>query len=206
MAGRTHRIRVIAVTGAIGSGKTAVLDAFARAGIPTISADIIAREVVAPGTAGLRSLVETFGPEVVTDAGMLDRRRLAERVFGDDCERRRLNAITHPLIRARMNELIQEYQDQGAMVVVLEIPLLEAKTVQDYGIDDVLVVSTPPALALERLINNRGMDPNDATARMAVQIPDEERERLGRWIIVNDGSRDALVAQVGKIIEEVKNP
>ncbi len=206
VAGQTHRTRVIAVTGTIGSGKTAVLGFFARAGIPTISADVVAREVVAPGTPGLRSLVEAFGADILTEDGALDRQRFAERVFGDELERRRLNGLTHPLIRTRIGELVKRYREQGADVVVLEIPLLEAQTIKEYEIDDVLVVVIPQELALERLVNHRGMEPHDAAARLGVQASNEEREKIARWRVVNDGSFDALASQVAKIIEEVKNP
>jgi dephospho-CoA kinase len=202
MAGRLGKTRVIAVTGTIGSGKSAVLGFFARAGIPTISADAVAREVVAPHSLGLAALVDVFGPDILSEDGSLDRRRLAQLVFADDVGRSRLNEVTHPLIRSRILEMLQEMS--GTPVVVVEIPLLDVRTVADYGIDDVLVVRASSERVLQRLVEERGMDPNDAIARMKVQVPEAVRDQLARWSVSNDGDLVDLESQIARVIEEIK--
>ncbi len=202
MAGRLGKTRVIAVTGTIGSGKSAVLGFFARAGIPTISADAVAREVVAPQSMGLAALVEVFGADIVSKDGSLDRRKLARLVFADDFVRGRLNEVTHPLIRSRILEMLQEMSDSP--VVVVEIPLLDARTVADYGIDDVLVVQASSERVLQRLVEDRGMDRSDAVARMRVQMPEAARDQLARWTVSNDGDLVDLEEQVDRVIEEIK--
>ena len=202
MAGRLGKTRVIAVTGTIGSGKAAVLGFFARAGIPTISADAVAREVVAPQSMGLVALVDVFGTDILSEDGSLDRGRLARLVFNDDVGRKRLNQVTHPLIRSRILEMLQEMSDSP--VVVVEIPLLDDHTVADYGIDDVLVVRASTERVLQRLVEDRGMDPSDAVARMRVQVPDAVRDQLARWSVSNDGDLEGLERQVAGVIEEIK--
>lgn len=178
-----------------------MLGLFARSGIPAISADSVAREVVTPGSFGLAKLVEAFGADILADNGSLDRRKLAEIVFNDDAGRSRLNQITHPLIRARILEMLKTME--SSPVVVVEIPLLDAKAVGEYGIDDVLVVEASRELALRRLVEDRGMEKEDAVARLRAQVPEAARKQLARWTIRNDGSLSDLSMQVNKVIEEI---
>jgi dephospho-CoA kinase len=203
MAGRSRKTRVIAVTGTIGSGKSAVLGFFAHARIPTISADAVARDVVMPGSLGLAALVDVFGADdILSEDGSLDRRRLADLVFADDVGRNKLNQVIHPLIRTRVLALLEEMSSEA--VVVVEIPLLDARTVVDYGIDDVLVVHVSREIALQRLVKERGMDPDDAIARMRAQVSDTARNQLARWTVNNDADILDLASQVSNIIEEIK--
>ncbi len=206
MARRPSTARVIAVTGTIGSGKSAVLGLFAEAGLATLSADAIAREVVAPGTEGFRAVVAAFGPEIVDERGELDRGRLGTVVFSDEAKRTVLNALTHPRIRARLIELTQALLAEGNAVVVIEIPLLTPTALSEYGIDDVIIVCAPEAVALDRLVRLRGLDPDDASARLRAQVGEGISHLPARWRVVNDGDLATLRAQVEAILEDIKEP
>src|SRR3954466_16147829 len=182
----------IGLTGGIGSGKSTVSALLARRGAVIIDSDRIAREVVEPGTPGLAAVVEAFGPEVLTADGALDRPALAAVVFADPEARRTLDAIVHPLVRARAEELAAA-APAGA-VVVHDVPLLVG-TGQAGSYDPVLVVQGDPETRGARLVQ-RGLTAEDARARMAAQAPDEQRRAVADVVLDNSGTRDELVAQV----------
>jgi dephospho-CoA kinase len=197
--------RVIAVTGTIGSGKSAVLGLFAEYGLRTISADAVARDVVAPGTPGLDEVVATFGDHVLDETGSLNRARLAQIVFSDDRYRRQLEEITHPRIRAVILAFVAACVGDGEPAVVIEIPLLTPQSVHDYMIDDVVVVRASAAVSFERLVQRRGLDPDDAAARLRAQASQGIGQVEGRWYIENDGDLASLRNQVVRIVEEIKD-
>lgn len=181
----------IGLTGGIGSGKSTAARRFAELGALVVDADVIAREVVAPGTDGLAAVVAAFGDGVL-DGGQLDRPKLAQVVFGDEDARNRLNAIVHPLVRARVAELIAAAP--AGTVVVQDIPLL-VETGQAERFDLVVVVRADPRLRLERLAG-RGVPREQAEARMAAQATDEQRAAVADVVLDNDGTPDELRAQV----------
>lgn len=193
---------LIGLTGGIGSGKTTVSDLLGEWGAVVVDADVIAREVVEPGTPGLAALVEAFGPEILTADGALDRPRLAEIAFADPDARARLNAIVHPLVRARSIELT-EGAPPGS-VVVQAIPLL-AETGQRGVFDLVVVVDVDPEVAIERLIGSRGMTESDARARIAAQAARDERLAIADVVLDNSGDRDHLEAQVAGLWRELQD-
>jgi dephospho-CoA kinase len=192
--------RRVGLTGGIASGKSTVSAMLAELGAVVIDADQLAREVVAPGTEGLRRVVEEFGPGVLTVDGELDRPAVGAIVFADDDARRRLEAIIHPLVRARGAELEAAAPD-GA-VVVHDIPLL-AETGQAGAFDAVIVVDTPVETQVERMTALRGWSAEDARARVAAQASREQRRAVATYVIENTGTLEDLRDRVTEVFEEL---
>jgi dephospho-CoA kinase len=192
----------IGLTGGIGSGKSTVAALLAQHGARVVDADRIAREVVEPGTPGLAAVVAEFGGGVLTGDGALDRPALAGLVFGDPAARARLDAVVHPLVRARAAELVAAVPTDA--VVVQDVPLL-VETGQAGSYDLVLVVETDLATRVARLVD-RGLTAEDARARIASQATDEQRRAVADVVLRNDGDRDALAAQVERFWSERVQP
>ncbi|HEV7871125.1 MAG TPA: dephospho-CoA kinase [Modestobacter sp.] len=188
----------IGLTGGIGSGKSTVATLLAERGARVVDADRIAREVVAPGTPGLAAVVAEFGEGVVAADGSLDRPALAAVVFADPAARSRLDAVVHPLVRARAAEAMAAAPADA--VVVQDVPLL-VETGQAGSYDLVLVVQTDEEVRVRRLVE-RGLSAADARARMASQATDEQRASVADVVLHNDGDRDALAAQVDRFWAE----
>lgn len=182
----------IGLTGGIGSGKSTVSRLLADHGAVIVDADAIAREVVEPGTPGLAAVVEAFGPSVLAADGSLERAALAAVVFADPEARRRLDAIVHPLVRARAGELAAAAPPDA--VVVHDVPLL-VETGQAAAYDLVLVVEADPETRVARLVQ-RGLTADDARARMAAQATDEQRRAVADVVLDNSGTPEHLAAQV----------
>jgi dephospho-CoA kinase len=190
----------VGLTGGIGSGKSEVSRRLAAQGAVVIDADLIAREVVEPGSEGLAEVVAAFGPEVLTPDGALDRARLGDIVFADPELRGRLNAIVHPRVAARMAEL--ERGASGA-IVVHDVPLI-AENGRADAYDVVVVVDAPPKVQAERLARYRGMTREQARARMAAQASREQRLAIADIVIDNSGSLSELDRQVGDLWAELR--
>jgi dephospho-CoA kinase len=190
----TRPLRV-ALTGGIASGKSTVAALFAERGVPVLDTDLIARDVVAPGTAGLAEVVTAFGREVLAPDGSLDRRALRERVFANPAERRRLEAILHPRIR---DELERRSAAAGGPYQLLVIPLLVEGGGQTR-VDRVLVVDCPEEFQLQRLVARDGGTEAGARAILAAQASRTERLAAADDVIANDGSREALAAAVERL-------
>ncbi len=184
----------VGLTGGIASGKSTVSAMFAELGAVIIDADAIAREVVALGTPGLAQVAEAFGPGVLTASGDLDRAKVAGIVFTDSEQLSRLEAITHPLIVARIAEL-EHIDDQG--LVIHDHPLL-VESGSAGTMDRVIVVDVPADLQLKRAVE-RGMDEADARARIANQATREARLAAATDVIDNSGTLDELRSQVEEI-------
>jgi dephospho-CoA kinase len=185
----------IGLTGGIGSGKSTVSRLLGEHGAVVVDADVIAREVVAPGTPGLAAIVEAFGPTVLASDGSLDRPGLAAVVFADPEARRRLDGIVHPLVRARAGEL--EAAAPADAVVVHDVPL-PAETGQGSSYDLVVVVEADPAVRVARLVQ-RGLTADDARARIAVQATDEQRRAIADVVLDNSGTPEQLAEQVERL-------
>lgn len=184
-------MRTVGLTGGIGTGKSTVSGMLRELGATVIDADEATRAVQAPGTEGLRRLVEEFGPDILAGGGELDRARLAAIAFADPEARERLNGIVHPLVREWMAERQREAVERGDPVVVLDIPLLfEARGAGAF--ETVLLVYAPEAVQLDRLVRLRGMSEEQARARIAAQLPIEEKRRLATHVIENTGGLDEL--------------
>jgi len=191
----------VGLTGGIGAGKSEVSRRLAAQGAILIDADAIAREVVAPGTPGLEQVVAEFGPQLLRGDGTLDRERLGEIVFADQVKLARLNGIVHPLVGKRMSEL--ESAAEADAIVVHDVPLI-AENGLAPGYDVVVVVDTPPALQLDRLVRLRGMSDEQAQARMAAQATREQRLAIADFVIDNSGSLGELDRQVGDLWGELR--
>ncbi|MDG4799720.1 dephospho-CoA kinase [Micromonospora sp. WMMD980] len=179
----------VGLTGGIGSGKSAVASRLATLGAVVVDSDRIAREVVAPGTEGLAEVVAAFPDRVLGADGTLDRAALGALVFGDEAARRRLEAITHPRVRARAAELVAAAPADA--VVVNDVPLLvEVGLAPTYHL--VLVVQTAVPTRLARLTRDRGMDPAEAERRIAAQADDARRAAVADVLLSNDGTRPDL--------------
>lgn len=184
----------IGLTGGIGSGKSTAAARFAELGAVVIDSDLIAREVLAPGTPGLARVVQRFGEGVLAADRSLDRPRLGTIVFADPAALADLNAIVHPLVRHRSDELAAA--GEGA-VLVHDVPLL-VENGMAAGFDAVVVVEAPLELRLERL-SGRGMTPDVARSRIAAQATDEQRREVATVVLDNSGSVAQLRARVDAV-------
>ena len=183
----------VGLTGGIGSGKSTVAHRLVERGAVLVDADVIAREVVAPGTPGLQSVLAEFGDELLAPDGFLDRPALARVVFADETRREALNAIVHPLVAARRNELVTAAPADA--VVVEDIPLLVEN---DLGaaFHLVVVVHAPPEERVRRMVAERAMDEAHAWARIRSQADDESRRAAADVWLDNSGSTRELLAAV----------
>jgi dephospho-CoA kinase len=189
----------VGLTGGIGSGKSTVAGRLVEQGAVVIDADCLAREVVGPGTEGLAAVVADFGAGVLTPGGELDRVLVAERVFGDDAARARLNGIVHPLVAARSAELIAAAADDA--VIVQDIPLLVEGALA-AGFPLVVVVHADAEVRVRRLVEQRGMPEPDARSRIAAQATDEQRRAVADVWLDNSGARDGTLAAVDRLWAE----
>ena len=185
---------VIGLTGGIATGKTTVSNYLKELGYSIIDADVIARQVVEPGTKGLRMITDTFGEKVLTSDGLLDRQHLAQLVFTSSEQLQQLNRILQPIIRERIQEPISTSKDP---VVVIDVPLLYEQHYEDLC-DVVMVVSAQPQQQLERLMNRNHLTMDEAKNRVASQMPLSSKERLADVVIDNNGSVEETRQQVKK--------
>jgi dephospho-CoA kinase len=185
----------VGLTGGIGSGKSTVGTLLAEHGALVIDSDALAREVVAAGSAGLAAIVDAFGPEVLTAAGVLDRAAMGRRVFADPAARARLEAVIHPLVRRRAAEIEAAATD---CVVVHDIPLL-VETGQAGSFDVVVVVDAPVEVQVERLTRERGMTAEEARSRIAAQASRDERLAVADLVVANDSTPAQLSQAVDRL-------
>jgi dephospho-CoA kinase len=201
--GKTHRkvspMRV-GLTGGVASGKSTVSAMLDDLGAVVIDADALAREVVEPGTPGLGAVVAEFGAEVLTDDGRLDRAKLGALVFADRTRRAALEAIVHPLVRARAAE-IEEAAPAGVLVVH-DIPLL-VETGQPASFDAVVVVDVPEKVQVERAVRERGWTEDEARARVAAQASRSDRLAAATHVVENSGTIEDLRQRVAEVFEKL---
>ena len=186
----------VGLTGGIGSGKSTVSRQLgAYPGVVVVDADLLAREVVEPGTPGLAKVVEESGPEVLRDDGSLDRDRLGALVFGDEAKRKALSGILHPLIGELSAQRWADAEASGAEVLVHDVPLLVEADLKDMY-DEIVVVDVPVEVQVTRLVELRGMSEADARARIASQASREARLEVATAVLDNSGSLADLTRQV----------
>ena len=179
---------LIALTGGIGSGKSTVARRWVELGATEIDADVLAREVVEPGSIGLTKVVAAFGPEVLTQDGSLDRAALARIAFASEDQRLKLEGILHPLIQ----ELALTKVSEVTGVVVYTIPLF-VESNSKLKFDKVVAISCDEAVRVQRLIANRGMTESEASSRIAAQASDSEREAVADIVIDSNCSLEELL-------------
>lgn len=191
----------IALTGGIASGKSTAARLLGEFGATIIDSDLLAREVVAPGTAGLDAIVARFGRAVLASDGSLDRQALGEIVFADDQARSELNAITHPAVRARRSELMAAAAPDA--IVISVIPLL-AETGMADEFDAVIVVDVPVEQQIARLRARNGFTADEALARIAAQADRAERLAVATWVVDNSGTREQLATQLSAVWDAIE--
>jgi dephospho-CoA kinase len=184
---------LVGLTGGIGAGKSTVSAMLAERGAVIVDADRIARDIQSPGSPVLAAMAERFGGHILLDDGALDRAAVAKIVFNDEAALKDLNGIVHPAMQSEIQRQIDE-QRHTDRVVVLDFPLLGENPRK--GLAATIVVDIPVEVAVERLVEQRGMDEADARARINSQLSREERLSTATHVIDNGGDRDSLVAQV----------
>ncbi|HYK27094.1 MAG TPA: dephospho-CoA kinase [Streptosporangiaceae bacterium] len=201
MSEARHSYLRVGLTGGIGAGKSEVSRRLSAQGAIGVDADLIAREVVQPGTDGLAEIVDAFGPAVLDEGGSLDRTALGEIVFADKEKLAVLNGIVHPRVGARMTEL--EAAAGPSSIVVHDVPLI-AENGLAGAYDLVVVVDVPPRIQLDRLVRLRGMSREQAHARMAAQASREDRLAIADIVVDNSGALAELDRQVGELWTELR--
>jgi dephospho-CoA kinase len=191
----------VVLTGGIGSGKSEVSRLFDELGAVVVDADVLAREAVAAGTSGLEEVVRTFGADLLGPDGELDRPALGRRVFADPTARTQLEAIVHPRVRRRADEI--EAAAPADAVVVHDIPLL-VESGQAEHFDAVVVVDVPEEVQVRRLVQGRGMAEEDVRARIRAQATRERRLAVADFVIDNTGAREDLRPQVEEILTTLR--
>lgn len=187
-------MKIYGLTGGIASGKSTVTRMLRELGAHLLDADVIAREVVEPGTPGLKAVAERF-PGVLGPDGRLDRVKLGARVFGDPKERAALNALLHPLIGQEFLLRTQALAEQGVERVLYDAPLLIENRLHE-GMDGVLLVWVPREVQKARLRARDSLDEAAAEARLAAQLPLDEKRQHATWVVDNSGDLGATRAQV----------
>jgi dephospho-CoA kinase len=190
---------MVGLTGGIGSGKSTVAALLTKRGAVLVDADLIARQVVEPGTPALAKLVERFGADILDADGSLDRGALAAKAFVDEESKKDLEAITHPAIGEEFLRQVAAAPADG--IVVHDVPLLVEST-RGYQYEAVIVVEAPQTTRLDRL-EQRGVEREDAARRMGMQASDEDRRAVATWVLDNSGDLAHLDAQVDAIWTEL---
>ena len=194
----------VGLTGSIAVGKSFVANVFAELGARVIDADQTAREVVAPGTAGLAAIAEAFGNEILAADGSLDRARLGEIVFADESKRQLLNGITHPLVWAAQDERLRQWEAEDPCGVAIVDAALMIESGGYRRFEKLLVVYCQPAIQLARLTQRNNLSQAEAEQRIAAQMPQEEKKRYADYLLdTSQGFADTR-RQVAQLYAELK--
>lgn len=196
----------IGLTGGIATGKSTVSQMLERRGAALVDADRIAREVVEPGQAPLRQIAERFGQAVLNEDGTLNRRKLGQIVFSDEAERKALEAITHPAIRALMKERMARLEaERPDRLVVVDVPLLFESKLQSL-FEQVLVVYVPRSVQLARLMERDGLAEEEARKRLDAQMDIEDKKRLADYVIDNSAGLAETEEQIERFWRDKVRP
>ena len=195
-------MRIYGITGGTGSGKSEAARRFAELGFAIIDADMIGHEVIAPGGAAEKAVIDAFGHAVVTD-GVIDRGKLGARVFSDDDARKRLNAIVHPAIGMAIAMRCAALAEQRHDAVIIDAALIAENGKKDDFLSGLIVVTCPVDERVRRLVERRGLDEAEARRRIAAQTPPERKLAVADWVIDNSGSREELRDRIDAIAEEL---
>lgn len=196
-------MRRIALTGGIATGKTYVSTKLRDAGIPVVDADLLARDVVAPGTPGLAAVRRRFGPDAVRADGTMDRVRIGHLVFRDRRARQDLEAIIHPAVQKAIEEFFSALPKRTPFAVA-DIPLLY-ETKREGKFDAVIAVACPRAMQIERVAARDRLSREDAERRLAAQLPIEEKAKRATYVIRTETSFEDTAAQVAALITTLSN-
>ena len=188
-------MRRVALTGGIATGKSHVRALFEQLGVPTVDADILARDAVAPGTPGLAAAIERFGPDIVDSRGLLDRRKLASIVFSDAAARRDLEQIVHPAVRQATSAFFDALAGSAHPFAIADIPLL-FETGRHNDFDAVIVTACSPATQLRRIVDRDAATELDARRRIEAQLPIAEKVHRADYVINTEGTFEDTERQV----------
>jgi len=195
---------LIGLTGGIASGKSTVSALLVKYGALLVDADQVAREVVEPGQPALLQIVSQFGQQMLHEDGSLNRQALGAVVFSNADKRKQLEGITHPAIRAKMQQQIQLYkQQQPDALIVADIPLLY-ETKQTHLYEGIAVVYVPATVQIERLMKRNGLSEAEATARVKLQMDIEEKKKLADWVIDNSSTLQHTEQQVIELVQRLR--
>ncbi|HPO12186.1 MAG TPA: dephospho-CoA kinase [Candidatus Hydrogenedentes bacterium] len=190
------------LTGGTGSGKSEAARRFIARGIPVIDADVIGHEVIAPGGAAEQKIIAAFG-QTILSCGKIDREKLSAVVFRDADARMKLNAVVHPAIFEEIARRCAALEAEGRHAVIIDAALLGEGGVREPWLKGFILVVCPEAERIRRLTAMRGIDEEEVKRRIAAQTPPESKRALADWVINNDGSIEALHAQVDAIAEAI---
>lgn len=193
-------MRVIGLTGGIGTGKSTASEYLRKQGFSIIDADRISREIVEPGTLLLKELEKNFGSGIIKDDGTLDRKALAAIVFSDKEKKSRLDGLMHGHILDEIERKISESQSGEGRGIIVDAPLL-FETGLEKKCDQVWLITADEKLRILRVCERDGMDPEEVRARIQNQMADEEKKERAHRIVDNSGSKEALLAQLVELIE-----
>lgn len=196
-------MKLIGLTGGIGSGKSTVAALMAEQGFTIIDADRIARDIVEPGMPALAELARAFGEDILNEDGTLNRGLLAQRAFSDEKRTQLLNGIMHPRIDEETQQRFESARANGEQVVIYDMPLLVDKGLHE-GMDQTVVVDVDVETRVKRLVEHRGLDEEDARRRIAAQIDDDARLAVADIIIDNNGSLEDLKPQVKSLVDKLR--
>jgi dephospho-CoA kinase len=194
---------VVGLTGGIAAGKSTVAEMFVGAGIPVICADELAHQAVRRGSPALDKIVSAFGPQVIDEAGGLDRVAMAEIVFNDETRRRTLESIIHPVVAAEMRKRTGELRLPGHEIVVVDVPLLY-EAGWEGNFDSVIVVHVPAEVQESRLVIRDGVSQAEARSRLDAQIPIDEKKRRADIVIDNSGEEEKTREQVLGVVRSLE--
>jgi len=192
---------IIGLTGSIASGKSTVANMLREKGYPIVDADVIAREVVEPGSPLLDKIQQTFGADVLREDGTLNREQLGAIVFGDETKRQQLNELMHPAIRSQMVKQKEDYVNQGYQTVIMDIPLLFESKLHDY-VERIIVVSVTKEIQKQRLIARNELTEAEADARIASQLDMSIKEQGADAVIYNNDTVEETQKQLENILEK----
>lgn len=195
----------VALTGGIATGKSHVLAVFTALGVPTIDADILAREAVAPGTIGFEAVKARFGPSILDPTGALDRRKLGDIIFADAQARRDLEAIIHPAVVAAIDRWFTGLEGAAAGFAIADIPLL-FETGREHQYDIIVVTACELQTQIRRLIARDRVTDTEARQRISAQLPIEEKVRRADYVIRTDGMVAETNAQVHAVYQRLSDP
>lgn len=198
------RSRVVAITGGIGSGKSAVAKLFEDWGAHIVDADILARKVVEPGSEGLRRIIENFpNDDLILLDESLNRPRLASIIFADSEKKKLLESLLHPLIRQQWLAQMEELKKSGAPVIVYVVPLFFESTAKMEEIEKVILITAPEELRIQRIMA-RDLFPREiAIARIQAQMPDSKKRDKSDHVIENDSTLEALRQKAQVVFNEI---
>lgn len=193
----------IGLTGGIACGKSTVAQLLVQQSYPLVDADTIARDVVAPGTPGLESVIQAFGPDMRAADGSLDREKLGAKIFSQPDQRKKLESILHPLIRTEVQRLRGELEKAGHALAFYDIPLLFETKAQSL-FDEIVVVTCKPEQQRERLRKRNGLSDEEIEKRLASQMPMSLKEEQANFVLHNDGDQAHLMKEFQRLVDWLK--